>query len=197
MHIGCFYNNCQYNCMNQLTEHVVFFCSETTRRPDCEQLCRGSSTKTGKEVSHFKCIHESHRRRSAESNIHYIVKLRSYWSCDFGERVKYSCFQCCIYKQSRLHLYIKEASLLLDLQTLCVYISSLMDTAQSFAYLSQRAFPEELGFTLKRTFNSCQRPSITCHTYMCTVHALDECSSLCQGQTQLPHNAPWLKQKKG
>lgn len=49
----------------------------------------------------------------------------------------------------------------------CVYISSLVDAVQSFAYLSKRDFPEELCITLKRTFNSCQRWSITCHTYIC------------------------------
>lgn len=53
------------------------------------------------------------------------------------------------------------------------------------------------SITLKRTFKSCQRWSITCHTYICTVHALDEFPSLCEGETLLQYNAPWLKQKKG
>lgn len=57
-----------------------------------------------------------------------------------------------------------------------------MDTVQSFAYLSERDFPEEQRITLKRTFNSCQRWSITCHTYICTVHALDEFPSLLSGR---------------
>lgn len=45
---------------------------------------------------------------------------------------------------------------------------SLLDAGQSFARLRERGFPEELGIILKRTFNSCQRRSVTCHTYMCT-----------------------------
>lgn len=84
----------------------------------------------------------------------------------------------------RLLLHIKAAALVLDIQMLHVWIPHWWILYR--ALLIWANVTSQRSCTLhSRTFNSCQRWSITCHTYICTVHALDEFPSLCQGETQL------------
>lgn len=70
-----------------------------------------------------------------------------------------------------------------------------MGTVQSWAYLSERGFPEEFSIALKRTFNSCQRWFITCHTYICTVRAPDGFPSLCQVEIQPQYRATETRER--
>lgn len=200
------------NEIDQLREHCCFLSAsrKTMSRPDLENQNSGHYTMTGKwSPTPNVCksvprltVTIDHQRNlivcpcCETADLLLLANLLQEKFNILGERVQHLSFLYTL--NVLLHLlYIKAAPLLLDLQTLYVQISSLMDTVQSFAYLSERDFPEELRITLKRTFNSCQRRSITCHTYICTVHALDEFPSLCQGESQLQHNAPGLKQKKG